>query len=1205
MGAVFRLEAGFLDLIAPEAGVEGRRKLDAEAGKRLADWATRYTVLRRQEGAETQLLALGKELYAWLDGGERWLARLLGAAVPPVVVEFHAPLSQDTLAKDFLWAPWELLAGDTGYLAADPVQLFCPLRRLGKTGEPDAPDESCLGVTFMAAAPRGAVGLDYGNEENAILDAAGNLGLDLVVEESGNPDRLAERMAEVGAMQVLHLSCHGRSEPEPLLGLEDEEGNGLDTGPAALIGALPAPRPRLLFLSACQTAAAGTLADPLAMTLVRAGAPAVLGWDGSVYDHEATAFARALYKELARRRRLEEAAAMARQALLNDSDSAPSRDWHLARLWLGPKGGGALVGGGARRWMLAADHGHKAFLDTRGQESPVASRAAFVGRRREVQDSLMVLREGTRAGILIQGMGRLDKSSLAARITHRRPDLEPVVVFKAYDAFSVAQAIREACAPAREAIDARAAELRERPEALEDLLVDVLDGPCQQAPGGKPIVLVIDDLERILEAPAGVGDPWRVAASHVPVLRALLRAFGRARTASRLLLTSRYSFTLPDNGADLAAKLFLLQLPPMDAASARLQALRREQAQPETAAPAGAEAEAEAERRDALVARALDVAGGNPGLQDLLFDLVHSDAAAAAAAALEEMEAYLARGELPGQEEVAAFLEDLTLDRLLDIAGPGARELLRKATLFELPVPREIVAALADGGDRDMGQLMGLGLVDRFEDMVDARRPAVSVNALVRPKAGALTAGEAEALAGHALDALFAAWGGAEGARRPHPAATELTRLALLCDHAEVLEACAGDALAWLDRQFAYRQAANWGRRAVEVLEAGGRAPPLGLLRRTGEACVRVGEVEAARGLYARALERIEKTAAAGGPVDPFEHMALVVAQARLLVRSGEPDAALPLFEQAQELASQQGKPQSVAAIFGDIANLKAGKGEVDEALRLHEERLKVFERLGDVRERPTTLVEIARLKANMGEIDEALRLHEETLDIFERLGDVHERATTLGDIARLNANKGEVDGALRLHEEQLDIFERLGDVRERAVALGAIARLKADKGEVDEALRLHGKRLEVYERLGDVRERAVTLGDIALLKADKGEVDEALRLQTECLAAHRGLGHLDGQGAALWDMARIELDRGNLEQAVPMISEAYEIVERIGRLEGICAVGATFGQILVAGGKRDEGLAVLRRSEAGFRKLQRPADAEQVAEIIRQVEAG
>jgi CHAT domain-containing protein len=408
----------------------------------------------------------------------------------------------------------------------------------------------------------------YGAEENAILDAVGTLGLDLLVEESGNPDLLTERLAELsnrGPTQALHLSCHGQSDPKPVLLLEDKEGNRLKTGPAKLIGLLPSPRPRLVFLSACQTAAAGAVADPLAMTLVRAGASAVLGWDGSVRDDEATAFAHSLYQALSRRRPLEEAVALARVELFSAGKSKPSRDWHLARLWLGPRGGGKLVGGNRRRWMLAPDHGHKALLDKRKPESAVASREAFVGRRRELQTSLKVLREGDHVGLLIHGMGRLGKSSLAARIAHRRLDLESVVIFGAYDALSIAKEIRDGVPAVHAILDAQMAGLRDAPERLEGLLREVLEGPCQQAGNGKPILLIIDDLKRILDEPATVGGPWRVKANYVPVLRAVLRAFARAKTDSRLLLTSRYTFTLQDDGADLVARFFVLQLPPMEA----------------------------------------------------------------------------------------------------------------------------------------------------------------------------------------------------------------------------------------------------------------------------------------------------------------------------------------------------------------------------------------------------------------------------------------------------------------------------------------------------------------------------------------------------------------------------------------------------------------------------------------------------------------
>ena len=109
-------------------------------------------------------------------------------------------------------------------------------------------------------------------------------------------------VSQVGTMQVLHLSCHGRSQPAPALLFETDEGESLPTPAAGLIETLHNHLPRLLFVSACESSAAPeALADPLALTLVRAGVPAVLGWDGSVYDHEATVCERAVRKSVAPR----------------------------------------------------------------------------------------------------------------------------------------------------------------------------------------------------------------------------------------------------------------------------------------------------------------------------------------------------------------------------------------------------------------------------------------------------------------------------------------------------------------------------------------------------------------------------------------------------------------------------------------------------------------------------------------------------------------------------------------------------------------------------------------------------------------------------------------------------------------------------------------------------------------------------------------
>jgi CHAT domain-containing protein len=163
----------------------------------------------------------------------------------------------------------------------------------------------------MAAAPRGSVNLKYEEEESAVLEAAGSIGMDLVVEESGTIQLLAECTAREKPVDVLHISCHGTKEnkEKPALMLETEEGSPSPTTADELAHTLGGNKPRLLFLSACMTSEPDTLVNSFAADMVRRGMAAVLGWGGSVKDSEATRFASAFYGYLSRCEELEEALA--------------------------------------------------------------------------------------------------------------------------------------------------------------------------------------------------------------------------------------------------------------------------------------------------------------------------------------------------------------------------------------------------------------------------------------------------------------------------------------------------------------------------------------------------------------------------------------------------------------------------------------------------------------------------------------------------------------------------------------------------------------------------------------------------------------------------------------------------------------------------------------------------------------------------------
>jgi tetratricopeptide (TPR) repeat protein len=1198
------------EVLAGGERIGSRRALGPADVEWLEGLAAKY-VRAVQAGSDAGVfVGLGRELFGWLDGDQGQLSRLLEQAVPPLVFEIQGSHSPSDEAWAVLRAPFELLARpDGGFLAEDALARFCVVRRLGQPGQLAALDEFRLGLAFMASAPRGQHDLDFEAEEAAILNAVGESRVDLLVEDTGDPEQLAHRLADLGGMPVLHLSCHGLNSFSirpgtagvPVLMMENELGGERPTTAGDLVTMLPVPR--LLFVSACLTATGadaaghlppghghrgdqnpaadgkGLVAHSLATALVTAGVPAVIGWDGSVGDRAATLFAERLYRGLADHVDVAVAVGDARRRLLDSDDLSLRSDWHLARLWLGPAGGGPLVAGTQKRTLVSATRGTKIFLD-RKHHVLVAAPEMFVGRRPELQQALRALRLGERAGVLLHGQGRLGKSSLAARIADRFPDRAVAVVFGDYSALAILDAVATAVSAnqlARELIEQRRPEVRQRPEAIEAVLVDLLTGPCAQANGGqRPLLLIIDDLEQILVAdPAG---PHRVKPEHAAVLVAVLRAFHLAETESRLLLTSRFIFRLDG----LEARLEQVQLRPLsEVAQHKLQ--RRQQA---LTSP-----QRLVERSD-LADRALQVSRGNPGLQDLIgLRIVYGEQVpvSRAEAAVAGLEAYLAQGDLPDEAEVRAFLENLALDTLLEEAGSSNVALLRAATLFELPVPESVIELLADHVGGSVARLRGLGLLDPYQDLYDATRLALAVNPLAAGRLEPLTAEEQPALAKVTVTPLFTAWGGTTAQSGwARELDLQLTVLGLLGDDPTVVAASAADAVRLL-RNGPAADALQLGEEAVGLLDRHDQAVTLDLLRAAAEAALTSGDGGKGDALLERAIRQAEAVDQEEA-VDPLDRARVVRQRARRLMVRGELDRAEQLLQQAHQLFTTQGSEQEAAVAMGDIADIAYRRGDVKEAERIRRDIvLPVYERLGDNRSVAVTWGRIADIAYMRGNYNEAERISREVvLPVYQRLGDTRSAAITWGRIADIAFRRGEYDKAERIRRDvELPVYERLGDTRSAAITWGEIADIAYLRGDYDEAERIRQEiELPIYERLGDTRSTAVAWNKIANIALSQGNYEKAVELQLKVLEVNKQLRDVDGIAAATWDLAQIDLAQENYATALPRLRESYEILRQLQRADAIAIVGTTLGELLLDGGATEEAQQVLDASLAAATKI-------------------
>ena len=1095
MTATLRLDGSTLWL-----GATSRPYTDADRHT-LANLAARYRTWQRPH-RDAPLRVLGAELHAWLDPPAAF-ARDLHR--PDATLTIAAPPAETAL----LDAPWELLHDGAAWCVDHGLEIIrCPDHPPVKERRRSP---GALTLLFMAAAPEGTSRLAYEAEEAAIDAATAALGIDLFVEETGTARELGQRLdrlAQHGAVDVLHLSCHGSAEfaplgiTEPVLWLEDPVGAAAPTTATALAAAVDLHRVGLVVVSACETARPSATADSLAAALLAAGARAVLGWAAPVSDHQAIHFAAALYGDLARGHDPAHALRRARRALRDLPDAAGTY-WHLARLLLAPAAGAPLatLGGPLRR----VDHGERAFLDA-GRLVPVAAPDAFVGRRRPLQAALRALHHRDRAGVLITGQGHQGKSSLAARLVRRLDEHRPVVCHG--DAELRARPILARLAHAAgHPIDAPTLERAgQDPHALRA----ALDPLLAAAPR---LLLILDDAEQILDldpTPPRVRAPDRAAA-----LAIVVEAFDRHRHRHhRLIITSRATFTLPDHESrDLIARhLEPIELHPMTPAELRL--LREVAPTRRAAGPT-------------LVDDCLAASHGNPGLADLLLPLAVDSATKGDTAALRALLARLGR-EASGRDTIDRWITDVITTTLTRLT-PTERHALDAARVLTHPVPEATARALLTevaAAPEALARLCALQLIETHRTPTP---PRLRINPLVARCLPEPAPAELALLARALLPHLAPA-GPTDPAR-----AAWLTHLALAAADLPTLAREAEPGVAHLLRTFQIPAARHLGRAAVRALDAAGHQPAPRLLLWLADAIATEDPTEAAT-LLARL------------PADT----SVLLRLGRHHQQAGRLDDALRCSADAAALLEPGSRDHAVAR--GDAADIHEARGELDEALRIRrEEQLPVYERLGDVRERAVTMGKVADIHEARGELDEALRIRrEEELPVFERLGDVQGRAVAMGKVADILQARGELDEALRiLREEVLPAFQRLGDVRSRAVTMGKVADILQARGALDEALRIRREeQLPVYERLGDVRGRAVTMGKVADIHAARGELDEALRiLREEVLPVYERMGDVrlllvDRTHVALYLLRRGRPEDGR--EAIGLLAAALVAARRL-----------------------------------------------------------
>jgi predicted ATPase/class 3 adenylate cyclase len=651
---------------------------------------------------------------------------------------------------------------------------------------------------------------------------------------------------------------------------------------------------------------------------------------------------------------------------------------------------------------------------------------AFVGRAREVTETMTLVRRADVRLVTVTGAGGTGKTRLALQVAAELlEDFGDGVFFVDLASITDTHLLLPTIA--------QTLSLREGPgESLSETLHDYLRE--------KHLLLVLDNFEQLLDAGPAVTE----LLAHAAKVKALV--------------TSRASLHLSGEHEYPALPL---PVPQLDAAvsPAKLAAYEAVQLFLERAQAVKPEFELTSENAQAVaeICARLD---GLPLAIELGAARVRIQSPQALLGRLSRRLALLTGGarDAPARQRT---LRD-TIDWSYGLLNGSEQRLFARLSVFVGGCTIEGAEAVADAAAE-----LDVALFDGIASLVE--------KSLLRQGAG--TTGEPrvsmlETIREYALERVEQ---GGEGERLRQRHADYFTALA---EEAEP-EILGADQLAWLERLEAergnFRAALGW------LLERGHSDRALRLIGSLRRAWV-------ARGYLTETRTWLESAFEQHPAVPPQVEAKARYGLGRVALVQGDYDRATPALEESARLFRHAGDAEGLVFSLADLGFLATAQGRHDDAQRFAEESLAVANAAGNESTIAAALHSLACTKLDANEYAEARALFEESLALRRKLGDKRNTANSLCYLGSVALLEGDHARATALLDESLALGRELGNQLIVAAALANKSLVSLDGGDTERAAVLCTESLTLSHELGDKRTIVECLHGLAGVAAVQAE---------------------------------------------------------------------------------------------------------------------
>jgi predicted ATPase len=287
-----------------------------------------------------------------------------------------------------------------------------------------------------------------------------------------------------------------------------------------------------------------------------------------------------------------------------------------------------------------------------------------------------------------------------------------------------------------------------------------------------------------------------------------------------------------------------------------------------------------------------------------------------------------------------------------------------------------------------------------------------------------------------------------------------------------------------------------------------------------------------------------------------------------LASQQGENKEAMLLCNQSVALARQIGYEVGLASALGTLAIIAYNLANFSEALKYGEECLAIRRKLEDKAGIADVLNTLALVARQTNNYKLAQDLYAEALSLFEALGDQHSISITLNGLGELERVQNRHESSHSYHLQALELRRKLGNKQGIVASLNNLANLEHAKGHFEEAKGHFEEALALGKVLGQKKVVAILLSNLGSVELEMSHYESALAYTEEALQLSRLIGDKRQEAISIHNLSEILLYQGKLEQARQLAEQALALKAELGDQQSLAISQGNMAEILLQQGE-------------------------------------